>query len=122
LLFATVGFYAVTVFAGPAEDEIAAAFEDLRLAVLENDAETIYARLSPEHPLRVDYPTEDALAAAMWVYPITAAEREAVEGLEIAYIVRSDEEKDVYVVTIRTIDGEDFVLYAEEAGGRWVFR
>lgn len=122
LLFAVVGFYAVTVFAGTAEDEITAAFEELRLAILENDAGTIYARLSLEHPLRVNYPTEDALAASMWIHPIPAAEREVIEGLEIKDIVRSDEEKDVYIVTIRTLDGEDFVLYAEETGGRWVFR
>lgn len=122
MLFAAFGFYAVTVFARPAEDEITAAFEELRLAVLANDVETIYARLSPEHPLRVEYATEDALVAAMWIHPIPTAERETVEGLEIADIVRNDEEEGVYVVTIRTLDGEDFVLYAEETGGRWVFR
>jgi hypothetical protein len=122
LLFAAVGFYAVAVFAGPPENEITAAFEELRLAILENDAETVCARLSPENPLRADYPAGDALAAAMWIHPIPAAERDAVKGLAIADIVRSDEEKGVYVVTIRTLNGEDFVLYAEKTGDFWAFR
>jgi hypothetical protein len=122
LLFAAVGLYAVASLAGPAEEEITAAFEELRSAVLASDAERVFTSLAPEHPLRVEYPTEDALAAAMWIHPMPRAERAAVEGLEVVGVVVSTDEKGVYVVAVGTRDGEDFFLYAEKADGRWVFR
>jgi hypothetical protein len=122
LLFAAVGLYAVASLAGTAEEEITRAFEELRSAVLASDPEGVFSRLAPEHPLRVEYPTEDALAAAMWIHPMPRAERATVEGLEVVGVVRSADEKDVYVVAVRTPDGEEFSLYAEKADDRWVFR
>ena len=112
LLLAAVGLYAVASLAGTAEEEITAAFEKLRSAVLASDAEEVFTSLAPEHPLRVEYPTEDALAAAMWIHPMPRAERTTVEGLEVVGVVGSTDEKDVYVVTVRTPDGEDFFFYA----------
>lgn|GEM_PF-1775175 len=122
MLFAAVGFYAVASFAGTAEEEIIREFEELRSAVLAGDPEGVFSRLAPEHPLRVEYPTEDALAAAMWIHPMPRAERATVEGLEVAGVVRSTDEEDVYIVTVRTPDGEEFSLYAEKADNGWVFR
>lgn len=122
MLFAAVGLYAVASLAGTAEEEITEAFEELRSAVLASDPEGVFSRLVPEHPLRVEYPTEDALAAAMWIHPMPRAERATVEGLEVAGVVRSTDEEDVYIVTVRTPDGEEFSIYAEKADDRWVFR
>lgn len=122
LLFAAIGVYVVASYAGTVDEEISAAFEELRLAVLEGDTEGVFERLAPEHPLRVEYPTEDALTAAMWIHPIPQAERVIVEGLEVVGITRSTDEKSVYIVMVKTPDGENFVLYAEKSDGRWVFR
>jgi hypothetical protein len=122
LLFAAVGLYAVASLAGTAEEEINGAFEELRSAVLAGDAEGVFSRLAPEHPLRVEYPTEDALAAAMWIHPMPRAEQAAGEGLEVTGVVRSPDEEDIYIVTVRTPDGEEFSLYAEKTDDGWVFR
>jgi hypothetical protein len=104
------------------DEEITAAFEELRRAVLENDAEAMLARLSPDHPLRVEYATEDELAKAMWIHPVPRAERETIIRLEVVDISRDPDDKTTYVIKIRTPDGKDFVLYAEKYNGRWVFR
>jgi hypothetical protein len=114
--------YAVASFAGTAEEEISGAFEELRSAVLAGDPEGVFSYLAPEHPLRVEYPTEDALAAAMWIHPMPRAERAAVEGLVVAGVVHSPDEEDVYIVTVMTPDGEEFSLYAEKTDDGWVFR
>ena len=122
LLFAAAVLYAVTSFAGTAEEEITAAFEGLRSAVLASDAEGVFLRLAADHPLRIEYPTEDALAAAMWIHPMPRSERATVEGLEVVGVTHSPDDNDVYVVAIKTADGDDFVLYAEKTDYGWVFR
>lgn len=112
----------VASYAGTAEEEIAVAFEELRSAVLAGDPEGVFVRLAPGHPLRVDYPTEDALASAMWIHPMPQVERVTVEGLEVVGVTRRADENDVYVVAIKTPDGEDFTLYAKKTDFGWAFR